>query len=367
MVIELIEQHLQMVSLSLLPATAFDVVSDSIFIFDTWGKCQYCNKQAAQSFPLTTSTSTIFDFVDILLEKASPNSAEEKEIETLWQNLQLNKKIVINDIGISDTQASCSVRLTAQWIKKDELEILLVCITTPSESPDTSNAQRALAKILGHELKQPLNLISTYNYYITKYLRQNNLERVTIYLSRIDQKVQLLNKMLSDISQNVKTSLKDIPVIIKPIKFYEILASTIEDYQKLHPNRKFTFRNGKKNAHVIILADATRYRQVLVNIFDNCIKYSPDGTDIATTVIVNNKTVTITITDQGNGIDPAEIENIFKPYYRIKNDKKSAIDGLGLGLNLTKLFMKRQRGDITVSSEIGKGTTFSLIFKQPKE
>ncbi len=343
-----------------------DSLSDKIILFDEYGVSQYANNSAQKMFPsLIAGRSTIFDMIDELVLTIESGSPEEEETKNLWQKIQDEDSVTISNVEIDDADTPTSIEISGRWLASKKKKNILITITTIHDEHPSYKTQKTLARVLGHELKRPLNLISTYTYYITKYLTEKNNARVGTYLAKVETKIQLLNKMLNDISTNLKTSIKDIPVKPEKISFRPILSSTIADYKSLYPHRKIQLVIDAKTAKGIkIMADPTRTRQVFTNILDNCIKYSPDDSPITIDILLNSKTVTINFIDQGRGIDAEELNRIFGPYYRVIDASRPSTAGLGLGLSLSRLFMKRQNGDITVISEPGKGSTFSVIFKR---
>jgi signal transduction histidine kinase len=99
---------------------------------------------------------------------------------------------------------------------------------------------------------------------------------------------------------------------------------------------------------------------VLSNLLENAIKYSPENSKILiTSEEVDNKVV-LQVSDQGMGIDPEDLPNIFMKFFRSKNAKSSPVKGSGLGLYLAKYFVELHGGSISVESALGQGTTFTV-------
>jgi signal transduction histidine kinase len=103
--------------------------------------------------------------------------------------------------------------------------------------------------------------------------------------------------------------------------------------------------------------------RVLSNLIENAIKYSGEGSSVFVKTWDDEKWVYIEIQDNGVGIPPGDIENIFEKFYRVKNDASHSIKGTGLGLYLVKYFVELHGGTIEVSSELGQGTKFQIKLK----
>ena len=106
------------------------------------------------------------------------------------------------------------------------------------------------------------------------------------------------------------------------------------------------------------VADSDKLRQVLINLIDNAVKYSPDGGRIEVAVEQRDGGVRISVRDQGLGIAPLEQRRIFGKFYRVDPELARGVGGTGLGLYICRELVRRMGGRLTVSSEEGKGSTF---------
>jgi signal transduction histidine kinase len=111
--------------------------------------------------------------------------------------------------------------------------------------------------------------------------------------------------------------------------------------------------------------DGERTRQVLLNLLDNAIKYSPPGGRIEVRLAVVGDRLRFIVQDQGLGIPVGEQERIFDKFYRLDPDQRRGIGGTGLGLYICRELVRSMHGSIWVESETGKGTTFA--FELPAE
>jgi CheY-like chemotaxis protein len=112
---------------------------------------------------------------------------------------------------------------------------------------------------------------------------------------------------------------------------------------------------------VMVRADRARLEQVLVNLLQNAIKYSPNGGDIALRVGVDGEEARVTVTDQGIGIPEEDQERLFQRFFRARNATSRNFGGLGLGLYLSQVLVQRHGGRFAVESSPGKGSSFSFF------
>ena len=113
----------------------------------------------------------------------------------------------------------------------------------------------------------------------------------------------------------------------------------------------------------IIQGDRRQIKTVLTNILNNAFKYSGESTQsVEIEGKRENETLVIKIKDHGPGIPKEELPFIFEPFYRVDKSRSKKTGGYGLGLSLCKKIMEAHKGDISVESEVGKGTTVILAF-----
>jgi signal transduction histidine kinase len=109
-----------------------------------------------------------------------------------------------------------------------------------------------------------------------------------------------------------------------------------------------------------IRLDPSLIQKVLHNLVDNAVKYSPPGSTIHLETRDLGDWVEIRVRDQGVGMSPADLENVFKKFFRAKNEATAKVGGSGLGLYLTKYFIEAHAGEVQVASELGQGSTFTI-------
>lgn len=126
-----------------------------------------------------------------------------------------------------------------------------------------------------------------------------------------------------------------------------------------------TIRLELPNYPVRVRADVTRTAQAVTNLLSNAVKYSPKGGQVTVKLEEHADGATISVSDEGIGISQDQISRLFQPFYRVQGVETAGIEGLGLGLALTKAIIEAHGGKIWAQSEAGKGSTFS--FSLPKQ
>jgi PAS domain S-box-containing protein len=168
-------------------------------------------------------------------------------------------------------------------------------------------------------------------------------ERLTAIVSQI-----LLAGQLEEGRVDVTTAATD----LKP------LAESALDSARLRAPEQIELRLEQNGVPAVALADEDKLRQVLVNLLDNAIKYSPDGGEVVVELEGGNGRVRLAVRDRGLGIPPGEHERIFEKFYRLDPALTRGVGGSGLGLFISRELVSRMGGSLSVRSQPGEGAAF---------
>ena len=126
--------------------------------------------------------------------------------------------------------------------------------------------------------------------------------------------------------------------------------------------QKFSLRVRFTRKDRVIRADADAVVDALINILSNAMKYSVERKHIVVSTYRRNNYVAVSVQDRGVGISQKDLSHIFDPYFRSRDEMTKGIGGVGLGLSVVQHVMNAHGGKVEVSSSLGKGTTFTLLF-----
>ncbi|MFC4320376.1 ATP-binding protein [Litchfieldia salsa] len=211
---------------------------------------------------------------------------------------------------------------------------------------------------VSHELRTPLaSVLGFTELMLNKELKP---ERKKKYLTTIYQEAKRLTALINDFLdvQRMESGKQTYE------KKYEDLIPIIEsviDSQKVNTSIH-TMKILQETEHSWILGDRDKLSQLFNNLINNAIKYSPEGGTIQIVLRENEDSLLIDVSDEGLGIPEEAIKNLFTKFYRVDNSDRRRIGGTGLGLSIVKEIVKAHDGDISVSSILKEGTTFSLAF-----
>ncbi|HSX19120.1 MAG TPA: MASE1 domain-containing protein [Candidatus Saccharimonadales bacterium] len=255
------------------------------------------------------------------------------------QNLSENLLLLQGFIG---TVAATSLLLTAIIYEKNEHE----------------RRKDDFISIASHELKTPITTISSYLELLQKIGKKIKNDKVSLYVSKMDDQVKRLSSLVSNLLDVSKIQASKL--ILNKEKFYidDLVADTIADLQKFHKFHKIIL---KETVHKRVFADKFRIAQVITNLITNAGKYSPKSNKIFIKIAPSDsKNVVVSVVDFGIGIDPKYKKYIFGRFSQIDIKMRPSFSGLGLGLYICNQIIKQHGGRIWVESQKGKGSTFSF-------
>jgi len=225
-------------------------------------------------------------------------------------------------------------------------------------------AQKKLADLkddfinnMTHELKTPIATITVAIEGLQKFNALNDTEKTQRYLETSREELSRLNDLVTKVLDIAAFENKEIELSKENINIDELVNGVIaSEKQKTSKSVSITFVN-KDNVE-IIYADKVHLRNVLTNLVDNAIKYGNDEVDITITCYKRDNELILSVKDNGPGIPAAHRSLIFEKFHRVPTGNLHAVKGTGLGLSYVKYIVEAHGGDISVDSEINKGSEF---------
>ncbi len=241
---------------------------------------------------------------------------------------------------------------------KDEVRALGETLNEMVERLDDAfKSQKRFVADASHEIRTPLTVIQTELEILERKLTDAEAkESIKSSLNEIDG----LTKLTSSLLTLSKLDSSQIKLNLTLVRLDELLTDCIQllNSQAIKKNVQL---NLQISDSVEIKADKEKLKSVFVNLIDNAIKFSNSGSSVSVKLeIIDSKRIKIIFEDNGSGIPVHELPYIFKRFYR-SNETRAEISGNGLGLAITKEIVDMHKGEITVSSEVGANTVFSVI------
>lgn len=229
----------------------------------------------------------------------------------------------------------------------------------------TGVKDRALAT-LAHDIRSPLGAIDGYCWNMEDGLYGPLTEEQRKVLGRIRMSGRHLLSLLDNVMDMARLNAGVVALGTATIRLTEVAREAVE---MLNPPAaaKLQSLTLTATADPVIIGDAPRLRQVLVNLIGNAVKFTPQGGTIIVSVSANNSAdasfAEVRVTDSGPGIPAAEQAAIFEPYYRA--EAAAPLPGVGLGLAISRGLVEQMGGALVVESTLGVGSSFAVRFSTP--
>jgi PAS domain S-box-containing protein len=223
---------------------------------------------------------------------------------------------------------------------------------------DLSRLKDEFLSIASHELRTPVTSIKGYTQLAKMLIKEGDLatseEYLDIALDQIDRMSRLILELL-DVSR-IETGRLEIRR--EAIRWSQFVRDVVHRHHTAVSDRRFHI--SVPDVSKLISGDRDRLEQVLGNLLENAVKYSPDGSDVTVTVDDRGDSFVTAVCDRGIGIPADELGQVFERFHRGRQVSSTNYGGLGLGLYITKQIIERHGGTIWVESKEGHGTTFSF-------
>ena len=212
--------------------------------------------------------------------------------------------------------------------------------------------------VASHELRTPMTVI--YGFVELLLTTKVSAENQRLWLTRVHKESQRMNEIVDDLLNISRIESGRLPIKLEPVLVQALIKQLTDEFKPIY------------NTHIFYLnipadfpelwADARLTTQVLYNLIDNAIKYSPKGgaISISASIAKGANQGVVAVTDKGIGIPPDEIPRLFTRFHRIPRDETLAIRGTGLGLAIVKQLVEMMDGKVWVESQLNHGSTFSI-------
>lgn len=232
-----------------------------------------------------------------------------------------------------------------------------------SELKKLEQVRKDFVANVSHELRTPVTSIRGFSETLLDGAMKDP-ELCEKFLNIIFKESERLQSLIHDLLELSRLEQSHFQLDLQKVDLRETVEDVIEllkkkaDEKEIHISTKFT-------GDTILTTDPLRMKQVIINLINNGIAYTPSGGDIFVHVKEKSKVVELVISDTGIGISELELPRIFERFYRIDRARSRNSGGTGLGLAIVKHIIEAHQGQIDVTSTLGKGTTFTITL--PKQ
>lgn len=232
-----------------------------------------------------------------------------------------------------------------------------------TEAVRASSAKSEFLAKMSHELRTPLNAVIGYSQMLLEEaIDEGDTENVAD-LERIHLAGQNLLKLVNNVLDLSKIEAGHMDVFFEEFSFPSLIDATAHKLQSFAQSRGNQLIVEIDKSVRVAFGDTIKVQTCLTNIIENAIKYTEDGViHIACTLSTNGKRIIVQVTDTGIGIDAKDLPSLFEQFAVVDDQTSTKYGGTGVGLALTRKLCLMMGGDITVRTELGKGSCFTLYF-----
>jgi two-component system phosphate regulon sensor histidine kinase PhoR len=280
------------------------------------------------------------------------------ELHTLVQRSLASEQPTQSEISFhADTVRTLDVNATP--LPGDPCPGVVLVLHDISELKRLEGLRQQFVANVSHELKTPLSSIKAY----TETLLNGALEdrdNARRFLHRIDDQSDKLHDLIIDMLSlaKIESGQTTIEFVTLPLK--RVAATCVADWEARARAEEITIQNDIAHSDIQVQADEESLLQILNNLIDNALKYTPAGGTVALSCRKEGNQAAIEVRDTGIGIDPIHHDRLFERFYRVDKARSRELGGTGLGLAIVKHLCTQLEGSVALESTPGEGSTFCV-------
>lgn len=356
-VIRLTHDHLEQEKTRL--SSILSYMSDGVMATDRMGRVIMLNDMAQKQLGLTEKAASQSNLLDIL----------DLEGRYSFRDLLAQTPEVVLD-HVNENEEFLTLRANFATIRSESglISGLVVVLHDMTEQAKEERERRLFVSNVSHELRTPLTSVKSY----LEALDEGALTEpvapsfVKVSLDETNRMIRMVSDLLSLSRIDNRVGAIDVE-LINFTAFVTFILNRFDQMKNKDTDKGYTIVRDYQITPVWIEIDTDKMTQVLDNILNNAIKYSPDGGKITFSMKTTDTQLIVSVSDEGLGIPKADLPRIFDRFYRVDKARSRAQGGSGLGLAIAKEIIKQHKGFIWAKSEYGHGSTFTIVLPYSKD
>lgn len=290
---------------------------------------------------------------------------EEYELRDL---ITQSPELMIYSQNVNGEYISLRVRFALIRRESGFISGLVAVLHDTTEQEKEERERRLFVSNVSHELRTPLTSVKSYLEALDEGALTEPVAPDFIKVS-LDETNRMM-RMVTDLLHLSRIDNESSHLDVELINFTAFITFILNRFDKMRSQddeKKYELVRDYPINSVWIEIDTDKMTQVIDNILNNAIKYSPDGGKITVSMKTTDDQMILSISDQGLGIPKQDLPKIFDRFYRVDRARSRAQGGTGLGLAIAKEIIKQHKGFIWAKSEYGKGSTFTIVLPYDKD
>ena len=336
-------------------SSVLSYMSDGVIATNRRGQITMINSTAQRLLNLDRETATQMSILDIL---DGENPYTYSELLSKTPEIHLSRRDA-NDEFVT-------LRVNFALIRKESgfISGLVAVLHDATEQEKEERERRLFVSNVSHELRTPLTSVKSYLEALDDGALNEEIAPNFIKVS-LDETNRMM-RMISDLLALSRIDNKSTQLNVEMTNFTAFMTYILNRFgqiksQETNPGKSYEIIRDYPVNSIWVEIDTDKMTQVIDNILNNAIKYSPDGGKITVSMKTTDTQLIVSISDQGLGIPKKDLPLIFDRFYRVDKARSRAQGGTGLGLSIAKEIVKQHNGFIWAKSEYGKGSTFTIV------
>jgi two-component system phosphate regulon sensor histidine kinase PhoR len=212
-----------------------------------------------------------------------------------------------------------------------------------------------------HELRTPITAVRS----AAETLRlafESDPEAAKHFIDIIERNAERLQRLVEDLLDLSRIEARELRLSVEPVELAEFVPRVLELLRERAAKKRITLSANVDPGVPPAKLDRRATEQILTNLVENAIKYSPDGARVVVSAKVQGGAIRVAVSDTGPGIAERHLPRLFERFYRVDTGRSRELGGTGLGLAIVKHLVEAQGGSVGVESVVGKGSTFRMTF-----
>lgn len=210
---------------------------------------------------------------------------------------------------------------------------------------------------VSHELKTPVTAVKGFAETLLEGALYNS-RACEEFVGIIGEEAERLNRLINDLLSLSRIESREMKLQLEPLELGPEIKQIVDKIKPRFQKKDLALGVTAPGHPVVALADRDRLEQVLLNLLENSLMYTPSGGRVEVGVQESEGMVVVSVSDTGIGIPPDDLPRIFERFYRVDRARSRKLGGTGLGLAIVKHIVEAHGGRVWVESEVGKGSTF---------
>ena len=336
-------------------SSVLSYMSDGVIATNRLGQITMINSTAQRLLNLDRETATQMSILDIL---DGENPYTYSELLSKTPEIHLSRRDA-NDEFVT-------LRVNFALIRKESgfISGLVAVLHDATEQEKEERERRLFVSNVSHELRTPLTSVKSSLEALDDGALNEEIAPNFIKVS-LDETNRMM-RMISDLLALSRIDNKSTQLNVEMTNFTAFMTYILNRFgqiksQETNPGKSYEIIRDYPVNSIWVEIDTDKMTQVIDNILNNAIKYSPDGGKITVSMKTTDTQLIVSISDQGLGIPKKDLPLIFDRFYRVDKARSRAQGGTGLGLSIAKEIVKQHNGFIWAKSEYGKGSTFTIV------